>query len=238
MRLSALTLVALAPAALASQEPPPKPLTFTADFGLVNTAGNTDVTTVNAGEKIAYTRSAFTLSQSFAVVYGRTAGVATTSLWKAGVRGDYKLHPRVGVFALGAFERNTFAGIDRRFEEAAGLAATLIDGGGNKLDAEAGASMNQQRSTTAVSNSFVAGRAALMYRRAITEAAFARLATEFLPNFEASDDYRVNGEAELVAPLSSRVALKMSYVVRFDNLPEPGFVKTDRLLTTGLQVVF
>jgi putative salt-induced outer membrane protein YdiY len=38
--------------------------------------------------------------------------------------------------------------------------------------------------------------------------------------------------------LSTNIALKVSYVIRFDNLPEPGFKKTDRLLTSGVQVTF
>jgi putative salt-induced outer membrane protein YdiY len=38
-----------------------------------------------------------------------------------------------------------------------------------------------------------------------------------------------------VAPLSSHLALKISYVVRYDHRPEPGFRSTDRLLTSGLQ---
>jgi len=61
---------------------------------------------------------------------------------------------------------------------------------------------------------------------------------EYLPNFEQNEDYRVNGEAAVVAPLSRHLGLKLGYVVRFDNLPEPGVKKTDRFLTSGLQVSF
>jgi putative salt-induced outer membrane protein YdiY len=41
-----------------------------------------------------------------------------------------------------------------------------------------------------------------------------------------------------VAPLSRHLAIKLGYIVRFDNLPEVGVQKTDRFLTTGLQVSF
>jgi hypothetical protein len=30
----------------------------------------------------------------------------------------------------------------------------------------------------------------------------------------------------------------VAYTIRFDNLPEPGFEKADRILSTGLQVTF
>ena len=39
-----------------------------------------------------------------------------------------------------------------------------------------------------------------------------------------------------MAPLSKRFAVKLSYAIRFDNLPEPGFERTDRVFTSGLQV--
>ena len=35
-----------------------------------------------------------------------------------------------------------------------------------------------------------------------------------------------------------QIGLRVSYLVRFDNQPEPGFEKTDRILTTGVQVAF
>ena len=41
-----------------------------------------------------------------------------------------------------------------------------------------------------------------------------------------------------MAPLSGYFALKLGYVVRFDNLPEPNVKKTDRFFTSGLQVSF
>lgn len=214
------------------------PTRLTLDLGFVNTAGNTDVTTLNLGEKLEHAVARLTLSQTFSVVYARTAGVTSTSQWKAGVRADYALTGPIAVFALGAFERNTFAGIARRFEEAAGVAARLLARAGNTLTGELGMSLNQQTPVGGTTERFVAGRAALMYRRDLTATAFATLEGEFLPNFDVTDDYRINGAASLVAPISTRLATKLSYVVRFDNLPEPGFATTDRIFTAGLQITF
>ena len=61
---------------------------------------------------------------------------------------------------------------------------------------------------------------------------------EFLPNLQESRDVRLNTETSLVAPLSGKVAIKLAYAIRFDNLPEPGFKKTDRVFTSGVQIVF
>ncbi len=69
-------------------------------------------------------------------------------------------------------------------------------------------------------------------------AAFFLQTLEAVPNLEVTEDFRLNSESALVAPLSQRIALKLGYLVRFDNLPEPGFLSTDRVFTSGLQVTF
>ena len=48
----------------------------------------------------------------------------------------------------------------------------------------------------------------------------------------------MNSETAITAPISRQIALKAAYVVRFDNQPEPGFLDTDRIFTTGVQIVF
>ncbi len=59
---------------------------------------------------------------------------------------------------------------------------------------------------------------------------------EVLPNFREPEDLRVNTESALVAPLTARIAVKLSYVFRYDGLPEETYLATDRLFTSGLQV--
>ena len=228
------------PAALAhAQEAPTDSLAVTLDLGFVNTSGNTQVTTFNTGELVEFVTGPWSVTQSFSVVYGRNGDSTTTSQWNAGVRGEYAFTPRLGVYADGRYDRNRFAGIARRFVEAAGLSALLLEGEGNKLTVEAGASLNQQTSfTTDVTTTYAAGRAAAAYRRDLAERSYVTISGEFLPNFKTSEDYRINGVGALVAPISNRIALKLSYDARFDHLPEPGFKKWDRILTAGLQIVF
>ena len=236
-----LVLVAAVTRSVAwAQEDAPPPVAFTGDLGFVNTAGNSEVTTLNLGERLTYRTAGWVLGEFFNVIYGETDGEESTSLWKAGIRVDREITPRLAVFGIGGWERNKFAGISRRFEEAFGLAYKVLTGGKSLLDFEAGLSLNQQRSTLAgvADDNFVAGRAAGKYRYNFSEPAFLTQLVEVLPNLEESDDYRLNSETALVAALSKQIALKLGYVVRFDNLPEPGFKETDRLFTSGIQVNF
>lgn len=210
-------------------------LQLTADLGVVNTAGNTDLTTVNVGEEVRWRRGRLTLAQTFAVVYGRSGGETTSSLWRGGVRGDYALSRAVAWYASLAYDRDRFAGISRRLEEGSGIAVKLVRRGRDRLETEIGLSLVQQRSTLGTSDDFVSGRGAIAYAHQFAEATYLRQTLETMANLEQASDYRVTSESALVAALSGRLALKISYVVRFDHRPEPGFRTTDRLLTSGLQ---
>jgi putative salt-induced outer membrane protein YdiY len=224
------------PAAARAQEA--DSVKVTTDLGVVDASGNTDVQTFNVGEELLATRGPWGIKQTFGVVYGRTDGETSASLWRASLRGDRTLSGRLGVYLIGAFDRNRFAGISRRFEEGAGVVLRAVRTEAHLLELEAGAGLTQQRSTEEVDDAYTSARAAGTYRWSFGESSHAQLTTEVLPNLEESDDVRVNAGAELVAPLAQALAMKLSYVVRFDNLPEPGFEKADRIFTAGLQVTF
>ena len=70
----------------------------------------------------------------------------------------------------------------------------------------------------------------------LTDKAYVQQLAEFLPNIETGNDFRLNTETALVAPISRAFAVKVAYTIHFDNLPEPGFKKTDRVLSSGIQV--
>lgn len=230
-----LALAALiVPAPAAAQDT----LTATFDLGFVSTAGNTDITTLNVGEKLGYVTGPWAFAHATTIVYGQSGGVETADQWKTGVRADRRLVARLAAYGLASFERNPFAGIGRRMEEAAGLAYKLVTAPRDALDVEGGINFIQQRNLANVTDTFAAGRAAFVFKHMLTTAAFFQQSAELLANLEATDDARVNSETSLVAPISKKLSMKASYLIRYDNQPEPGFEKTDRIFTTGIQLVF
>ena len=230
-----------------------KTKSFVADFGVVNVAGNTSVTTINLADKfVANTRDkAVIFTQILGAVYGRTDGEKTVENYRAQLRLDYKLSGRLYLFGLAGWDRNTFGGVDRRFEETIGLAYRAIDRPQDQLDFEAGFSLFQQRNTVADNGSFddnfKAGRLASFYKRTFRKSTVLTQNLEFMPNFDDGTDWRLNSETALVAPLSTNVGFRFAYVIRFDNLPglEPPpnptlerLKKTDRFLTAGITVSY
>jgi putative salt-induced outer membrane protein len=248
--LVALGLFAIAP--VAAQEGPVKPRSFSGDLGFVNVSGNTSVTTLNVGDKFTAMshdgRAAFT--QTAGVVYGKTNGTKSAQSYTAQLRGDYGLGGKLYLFGLAGWERNTFAGVARRFEETMGLGFKAITEPNDHLEFEAGLSLFQQKNTFAHSgesldDNYKAGRVAGAYKHVFTKSSFFTQSVEFLPNFDTSEQWRLNSESAFIAPVSTHIAFKAGYVVKYDHLPpflsatsNVRLKTSDRLLTMGITMSY
>ena len=211
--------------------------TLTLDFGLVNATGNSEFKSINFGEKATWARGRWGLSQTGKVLFGETDDVPTTESYDFNVRADRGLSARVGVFAFVAYYRDPFAGLASRWSGGPGVAVGLVRATRDTLNLEGAFTTQSERTTTAIERSFAATRTAAAYKHTFgtSNAAFTQT-LEWLANLETSEDYRLNSETALVAPLSSKIGLRVSYLIRFDNQPEPTFKKTDKILTTGIQM--
>jgi putative salt-induced outer membrane protein len=224
---------------VAPLQQPAKPKTaFVADLGFLNTTGNTEVTTISASEKVTHTSGLWRFEQLFNTVYGQNAGKENTNLLRASVGAWYAVRPSVSLATGVMYDRNRFAGISQRTEEYLGLLFRVLNAPADTIRIETGGSLTQQRGTDGVTNNFPAARGALWYKHGFSPSAFFLQTVETIPNLDVSDDWRVNTESAVVAPLSKRLSLKAGYVLRYDNLPEVGFKKTDRFVTTGVQLSF
>ncbi len=217
----------------------PPVIKFIGEVGYVATSGNQSVKTLNVGNKLSAKFDDLTLSQTFVRVYGESEGETITSLTRASMRMDKGLRDSpFTAYGLLTYERNTFAGLASRVTGSSGLTALVLKSDVDKVLVEGGLSLNRQRGTglKGKDSDFLGGRAASTYTHQFSkQTAFVQV-VEFLPNFRESEDLRVNTETAITAPITSRIGLKLSYVIRYDGLPQDGFLTTDRLFTSGVQV--
>ena len=240
-RLAAVLALFACPALpVAAQDEPEKPLKVTGDFNFVNTGGNSDLVTLGLGDKLEWTVSPrFKFLQHFGWIYGETDGEESANALATGVRGEYGITTRLSAFTGVNYDYNLFAGIKRRFEEYLGLGYLVVDAPKNQLKFEAGFSFFQEWEVgVADASNFTAGRLVGDYKHLFTEKAYFQQIVEFLPNFDTSDDYRLNTETALVAPLSDLLAIKVSYLIKYRGLPPEDIEKTDTMFRTGIQVTY
>lgn len=246
-RWVAVATVLLPVSMVAQDAKPEKTTAITADFGFVSASGNTSVTTLNLGEKfVSNTKDKRVIfTQLFGAIRSSADGTTNAENYRAQLRLDYQLSGRLYLFGLTGWDKNEPGGVNRRFEETLGLSYKAVTLPNDELGIEAGLSLFQQRNLTAVAgtfdDNFKAGRAAGLYKHMFSKASFFTQALELLPNFDNSDDFRLNSESAFIAPISTNIGLKLGYVLRYDNFPgfKPGsttqrFKKTDRFLTAGI----
>lgn len=113
--------------------------------GFTRTTGNTNDLGLTAG--LALMKDGLHLRHKFNAAMDRqtTGGVLTRNKYLAGYELDYKFTSRI--FAYGSFtwDKDTFAGIGRRFSESGGLGYSLLDTTTMKLDLIAGPAFRQTR---------------------------------------------------------------------------------------------
>lgn len=233
-------LVASGRAVLHAQtEPSNKPWALTADLGLVSTAGNTNVTTINVKEAFSWLEDGWGITQTFNLVYSENQGETSANIWIAGVRGERRLGGKWRAYGLVTFNRNPFSGVDRRFEETVGVLVRPIDTARDSLEFDIGASLAQQWvPDTNERLNFGSARLAAGYRHFFREKAYVLATALVLPNLQHAKDVRFAGELALGAPLTNHFAIKASYQFLYDNVPDGDADngKVDRFLTASVQV--
>jgi putative salt-induced outer membrane protein len=211
---------------------------FTGDLGFVSASGNTNITTLTAGDKIVHTNGRWMFTQVAKYINGETDNKQTANQLLASGRADYAFLPRVSVFVGVSYERNTFAGFNSRTDEILGLSWEAIVSKDDSARIDLGGVATQESDVDSVSQSYPSARAALSYKHQFTKLAYFHQFVEYIPNLQTSGSYRFNTESALVAPISAHIGIKLSYAIRFDSRPQPTFGTTDRLLTTGVQISY
>jgi putative salt-induced outer membrane protein YdiY len=156
------------------------------------------------------------------------------------------LSPRVSLFGVAGWDRNRFAGIRNRYAQDLGVKWLAAGSARDTLSVEAGGGLIQQANLDLSALNFAAGRSAARYRHSFSDRAYVAQTAEYIVNGEDTQDYRVNTETSLVAPINGFLSVKLGYLVRFQNRPPvrvPGppavlFRTTDYVFTSGLQVTF
>ncbi len=235
------------PAQDVSKKPPYE---FVADFSLAASQGNQQITTLALGERYSYMFAHWKLAQTASAVRGTANGIKNAELYQAGVRSDYDLAKRLTVYVNLTGLRSTPAGLNSQLQEGVGLGYQVLNTETDKLQLSAGVGALQRTfvGDAASENDFV-GNIDGAFRHLFSKTAYVEQALTVTPNFTNSAAWLLAARSALVAPLSSKIGIKVGYLVNFNNapplLPKVGatpqtvrFKKFDGLLTTGLQFTY
>lgn len=235
-----LLLMAQVAAAQDSAAPRPRRWDLRVDAGLVNTEGNTSVTTVNANQEFTWTDRRWRVEQAIRYLYSHADGQTTAESEGAVVRGDRVLDHWVRGYVALTYERNPFADVGRRFEQGAGFLYSVITTPRDTLTGETGLSIAQQRTADGSERfTFASARLAATWVHVFSTTATFRQVGILLPAFN-DDGLRFTSETSLTVPVTKVLAIRAAYRVQQLNVNRltGTDARVDRYLTTNLQVRF
>ena len=216
--------------------PPPPPPLWTGSLGLsyLATSGNTD--TESLGLAVAWARQPTPWGLEITALVNRaeSGGVTTAERYFAGLRGKRAMSEAFELFAGLSHESNEFAGFDSRTLVEAGGIWKALTGPVHELAFDAGLTWTQEAPVVGEEFDYKGAVAGAAYAWKITGAATLRERLLYFPNFDTSDDWRWSSETSLEAAFAAAWALRVGFLYTHDNLPTPGFEKTDSATTVSL----
>lgn len=216
--------------------PPSKAWTNEAQLALVSASGNsagttlavTDRFTINGdyseiiifGEVYRSTSTQRVLvNRPNGTVRERLTSETTAQRYEFGVKYRQNFAGNIFWFLGGDWFRDRAAGIDNRLAGHAGLGVRFLENARTSVVGEAGIGLTRETQVSVPPDSYVAGRLGLDIMMGLSSTAEFSVGGEFLTNLQHSTDYRFNGRAAITAHMSELFALRISGILRTDNVP-------------------
>jgi putative salt-induced outer membrane protein len=210
------------------------------ELGILIAKGNSDSESWNAKETAGTKFDEFN-SLKFTGRYLQTKNksIENARYWSTGLRYDRSLNERLGIFIGEMVESDKYAGYNQKYNSDIGARYSLIKETKFIWDAELGYRYTIENQLTGTQKKLNYARGYTEATKNWTESVSTKLWFEYLPNFTIASDYQMNSELSISAALNNVFSMKTGYLLRYDNLPNPGaFAKTDTLLTTALVAKF
>ena len=204
------------------------------EVGYVETTGNSKSASANVSSEYnkKWKRAILTLRGTH--ISASQNDITNAESYSLSEKVDVPLNLRFYLYQLLGWEKDRFAGIDYRYNIQLGGGYKILDTEKNRLSGEVGNDYTIEKYTSGDDESFGSLKGYLKYVYSFSEHAKFSQEGEILYNLERSDDTRVNSITALSASLSANLALKISYTIKYDKSPAPGFKKTDTILTSSI----
>lgn len=223
----------------AAEEPPPPPepdWAFELGLSYLATTGNSE--TSSGGVKALWTKDwdPWSLEAKGFFLRAEDEDEVTAERYGASLTGARSLTETLDLTAGWSGEHDRFSGIDIRHVLSAGIDWKMVDSDSWTLSSLASLTYTTEdfEDETLPSEDYLGALAGLDSKWTFSENANLKAKAVYFPNFDESEDYRMEGEIALTANLTNLFALQLAYEVRYDNRPASDFEKTDTATTASL----
>jgi putative salt-induced outer membrane protein YdiY len=170
---------------------------------------------------------------------GEDAGVKTVEQYYLGGRAFRKISERWDVFGGLNFAKDEFAGFELRTVVEVGVTYHALAGPKHHLSFDGGLTYtDEDRIDPNPDESWPGAVLGLAYEYKFSEKSSLTQTVVFYPNFDESDDWRLNAETGVTAALTDLLGLKFGYLYRYRNLPIGDADSTDTTTTMSVVLTF
>lgn len=211
-----------------------KSWTWDTEAGYVQTTGNSESGSahVNSEYKYSWEKAGFSLKGEH--ISSSQDDNQSAESYKIQEKIDVKIYKGFYAYEGFAWAKDRFAGIDRRYTVQLGLGYIIIETKRNRFVSELGNDYTWEEYLKNTNDDFGSARGFLKYSFSFTETSQFIQEGEVLYNLEDPDDIRMNFITALSASISTNLAMKISYTIKYDRQPAAGFKKTDTILSSAL----
>lgn len=189
-----------------------------AEAGAVIVSGNSE------SESYSFkTKSTLTQDQNSYTVLGRylqttSNGVESARNWDAGIRYDRQLSQSMSAYLGQKAEADSYAGFTQRDSTDLGGKYSFLNDDEYKWFVEAGYRYTNTLFIGKANSADNFGRIYTEFQRIMSKELSFKYWLEYLPNFTNSDAFLANTEASLNVMLSQMFSLKISYLLKYQNV--------------------
>ena len=239
--MMSLVMVLLLALPVLADDPPAEdggPWEGSMGFSFVSTSGNSDTQTLGFDFSLKRKPEPWGLDAGAYYLSSEDDGNTTAERYGARLRGERALSERWNAWAGLSGEHDAFAGYDLRAIVGGGAAWTAVKSARHELVFDGGLTWTSEDLIGVEDRDYLGGLLGLTWAWHPNEGTTIGERLVWFPNFDRTSDWRLRSETSVEAALSARLALKLGYLVRYDNEPVPGYDETDTTTTVSLVVNF
>jgi putative salt-induced outer membrane protein len=203
------------------------------ELGGTTTSGNTKTSSVAAktDNKYLVGNELWTLTARY--LRNADQNTETALFWSGSLRYDHELSDLVSVFLGYTVEADPYSGYVQRDSVDLGGKYYFMKRENFYWLGEAG--YRYSKTHTYGENTYESFlRFYTEMQENIDKNTYAKVWIEYLPNLTNNKAYLTNAEASVSAVLTQLLSLKVSYLVKYQNQPTPGYERTDSIFLTTL----
>ena len=219
--------------------PPPPPL-WSGEVGVsyLGTSGNTSTSSFGGNFGLKWLPDPWALEAKFAFLRSESEHVVTAEAYDGSLTAARSLTKRLDVYGGSEYHRNVFAGIDYRINATAGVGYKVLDGPVTFLRPEVGFGYEKRKQVGIGTDSYPVGRAGLKFLWKFSAGGEFANETSFTDDLNETDNWVFRNKATVSAKLTNIFQLRLGWGIEYNNLPAPGFGKTDTVTSAAIVAKF